>query len=470
MSGRYCIPGYFDNIDVKGNDIKEPGFLGKTIAVVKGTEIREPGFLGKTILVIKDGKIREPGFMGRTLFYIDDTGAIKEPKLFGRTVGAFPVFPGMGPSRETKQEWSQQKESRPTYEPRSSEPRPQKEVKAVKLENDDGSTTYHYQGIGSVTVSIDEGPTAEEAFMKPYNQAFAYAMFLRKYGVCKRPDQMQENEYAHWQFMNCGVKDVGKLHKELFDGGFYRPANVKEKLSIYKAPQVKDVANQLGISSSGKKDDVVLRVFESATIEQVNEIIKDDVYAISIKGQEFLDSNKLEIEYYFENTDPDITLDEYIKKRGTLSTFDLKWQSCLKALKEDDEQYGRNIHYNMYSLLEAEGKKGQALRYLLMVLRNDMSGVVAYKAIRQFPDENEFRGKQYAHIYFAPGLINDIKNHMEFYDPSMIDDVYSQKLPLDASNPELMKQVIRSIFDGTLNQDEVKKQLDENFEIESAKI
>ena len=81
MSGRDCIPGYFDNIDVKGNDIKEPGFLGKTIAVVKGSEIREPGFLGKTILVIKDGKIREPGFMGRTLFYIDDTGAIKEPKL-----------------------------------------------------------------------------------------------------------------------------------------------------------------------------------------------------------------------------------------------------------------------------------------------------------------------------------------------------------------------------------------------------
>ena len=59
---------------------------------------------------------------------------------------------------------------------------------------------------------------------------------------------------------------------------------------------------------------------------------------------------------------------------------------------------------------------------------------------------------------------------MEFYDPSMIDDVYSQKLPLDASNPELMTQVIKSIFDGTLNQDEVKKQLYENFEIESAKI
>lgn len=469
MAYRYGIPGFFEDVEVKGNDIKEPGFLGKTLYVVKGNEIREPGFLGKTILVIKDGKIKEPRFLGKTLFYIDETGAVKEPKIFGRTVGSFPLFPGMGPSRATKQEMSGHSEER-KYESESRKERPRRKVEAVVLENDDGSTTYQYEGVGSVTVSIGEEPTAEEAFMKPYNEVFAYAMFMKKYSVCKHPSQMQESEYAHWQFMACGVKNLNKLHKELFDKGYFRNANAKEKLSIYKAPQVKDVANQLGISSSGKKDDVVLRVFESATIEQVNEIIKDDVYAISIKGQEFLDSNKLEIEYYFENTDPDITLDEYIKKRGTLSTFDLKWQSCLKALKEDDEQYGRNIHYNMYSLLEAEGKKEQALRYLLMVLRNDMSGVIAYKAIRQFPDKNEFRGKQYAHIYFAPGLITDIKNHMEFYDPSMIDDVYSQKLPLDASNPELMKQVIKSIFDGTLKQDEVKKQLDENFEIESAKF
>ena len=98
MAGRYGIPGYFENVEVSGNRIKEPGFLGKTLYVVDGTRIREPGFGGKTILVIEKGRVKEPGFLGRTLFYIDKTGAIKETGLFGRTVGAFPLFPGMGPS------------------------------------------------------------------------------------------------------------------------------------------------------------------------------------------------------------------------------------------------------------------------------------------------------------------------------------------------------------------------------------
>lgn len=97
MANRYGIPGFFENVEVKGDEIKEPGFFGKTLFVIKGNEIRKPGFGGKTILVIKDGKIKEPGFFGRTLFYLDEKGAVKETGFFGRAVGAFPVYPGMGP-------------------------------------------------------------------------------------------------------------------------------------------------------------------------------------------------------------------------------------------------------------------------------------------------------------------------------------------------------------------------------------
>ena len=97
MANRYTIPGFFEDVEVVNGTIKQPGFTGKTLAVIKGTEIREPGILGKTILIIKDGVIKKPGFLGKILFYIDASGAIKEPKMFGRTVGAFPVYPGMGP-------------------------------------------------------------------------------------------------------------------------------------------------------------------------------------------------------------------------------------------------------------------------------------------------------------------------------------------------------------------------------------
>ena len=62
---------------LKGNEIKEPGFLGKTVYVIKGDEIHEPGFLGKTLYVIKGNEIRTPGWFGQTVAQTKDDGTIK---------------------------------------------------------------------------------------------------------------------------------------------------------------------------------------------------------------------------------------------------------------------------------------------------------------------------------------------------------------------------------------------------------
>ena len=72
-------------IIIKNNEIKEPGFLGKTIYVIKGNKICEQGLFGKTVYVIKDNKICEPGLLGSVLFVIKDN-KIKKPGLLGETV------------------------------------------------------------------------------------------------------------------------------------------------------------------------------------------------------------------------------------------------------------------------------------------------------------------------------------------------------------------------------------------------
>lgn len=74
-----------DKLVIKGNEIKEPGFLGKTLYVIKGNEIKEPGFLGRTIFVIKGNEIKEPGFLGKTVYVIKD-GEIRTPGWLGKTV------------------------------------------------------------------------------------------------------------------------------------------------------------------------------------------------------------------------------------------------------------------------------------------------------------------------------------------------------------------------------------------------
>ncbi len=75
----------WDKLIIKGNEIKEPGFFGKTIYVIKGNEIKEPGFFGKTVFVIKGNEIREPGFFGKTVYVIKGD-EIRTPGWFGTTV------------------------------------------------------------------------------------------------------------------------------------------------------------------------------------------------------------------------------------------------------------------------------------------------------------------------------------------------------------------------------------------------
>lgn len=74
-----------ENLIIKGNEIKEQGFFGKTVYVIKNNEIREPGLFGRTVYVIKGNEIKEPGFLGKTV-YIIDGDTIKTPGIFG---GAF---------------------------------------------------------------------------------------------------------------------------------------------------------------------------------------------------------------------------------------------------------------------------------------------------------------------------------------------------------------------------------------------
>lgn len=60
-----------ENLIIKGNEIKEPGILGKTVYIIKDREIREPGLFGRTAYIIDGKEIKEPGFGGKTVFIID---------------------------------------------------------------------------------------------------------------------------------------------------------------------------------------------------------------------------------------------------------------------------------------------------------------------------------------------------------------------------------------------------------------
>ena len=74
-----------DNFRIKGNEIKEPGVLGKTAYVVKGNEVKEKGVFGKTVYKIDGDKIKEVGRDGKTVYEIKDGKIKKATKTEGQS-------------------------------------------------------------------------------------------------------------------------------------------------------------------------------------------------------------------------------------------------------------------------------------------------------------------------------------------------------------------------------------------------
>lgn len=87
----YTIPGYFENCIIKGNEIKEDKFIGKTIYKYSNNELKEPKMFGATVLVFKQGGIYKPGFAGKKLFSVSPNGDVREIGLLGKIVGKIPI-------------------------------------------------------------------------------------------------------------------------------------------------------------------------------------------------------------------------------------------------------------------------------------------------------------------------------------------------------------------------------------------
>ncbi len=310
-----------------------------------------------------------------------------------------------------------------------------------------------------------------------YNEVLAYARFLNKYKTIKAPKYLHESEYAHWQFMSAGVEEVHKLHQELFDKGFYRPATVDEMLSTYTIPEIKRVASELAISVSGKKNDMIRTIAQNATAEMVAGILKTEIYTISDKALIYLEEHSLDIEYYNRDCN-DMSLEEYKATRQTVSERDIEWRDLQSALQAEPDQFGRNTHYHIAGYHKKYGDNKDALLSYLRVLYIDLSGAECYRAwdmMRGTDKESvQFRLNCTPSIVIAPGLIKEIQALVaEFFALDMIEQLYSEELPIQVCSKTMFTEIVSLIQKDALNQNilqTIEDTLNKNLKILAKKF
>lgn len=321
--------------------------------------------------------------------------------------------------------------------------------------------------IATVTATIQDSPSAEELFMEEYSEEKAYLTFLHKYESIKSSKNSEEGDYPHWMFMSCGVKEVKKLHEELENKGFYEKADPSHFLAIFKVGELRDIASKIGVDVHGKKEDIQNQIAASATSEKLEEVTGIVVDMLSEKGKEYLKDNELKWEYYCTVDTSTVSFEDFKKTRKTNSVEDIGIKDINKDIRNDKQNYGRNGYYRRYGFYLEHDETELAFIDLLTVLRIDLSGVCAYKAIKEFPDEADFRTKEFSQIYFAPGIIREITALKDKFNFGMLDKVYQIELPLDATDKLLMGEILNKIFSGELDdslQNSYREKLNKAFE------
>ena len=117
----------------------------------------------------------------------------------------------------------------------------------------------------------------------------------------------------------------------------------------------------------------------------------------------------------------------------------------------------------MYQLMAESGNKKKAIAFLLQVLYIDVSGVSGMDSYNHCKEgvfsKSDLENWFSSNVMIAPGIINPIADYAEYYSDSIIDKLYSWKLPVQICSKGLFLKIVHSALEGSTNFDSITSEL-----------
>ena len=313
--------------------------------------------------------------------------------------------------------------------------------------------TYEKNGIRYHRYSKTmNGATITES-VPEYNEVLVFYTFLNKYPRIKSPDLLQESDYPHMIFSRVGICEVSKLHRELHTKGFYQKADNKDTLMGYKVCDIKVIIEKLGLNIKGKKEDLIDGLISQVDENVLSSMIGNQYYVISDYGKQWMTEHKMEYDWY--NDDEEMTFAAYKVLRSKKGTHEIEKDRCLKTIQTDAKSFGRYDYDTLIEILKAEGNMREVVICYLKELLIDMSGALNYDSWRRGGFDSEII-EMCNTIVFTPHLVKMFPRIKDYYEPSMIDEAYNLKLPVNACSRDDFKDIAEIMFDGTMDTDTMK--------------
>lgn len=211
---------------------------------------------------------------------------------------------------------------------------------------------------------------------------------------------------SQWKQSEFG-SDYKKTLQYLFEEGYLRKSNLEENISYKIIPDLKEILKTKNLKISGKKADLIARIFNNFSEEELQKYCTSCRYILTDYGKKALSQNEIyilndkhanfpisQIYQYktkFKELNPDITDKEILFKiiqQSTINSITSRnWNEVRTALLREAE-YSQFLGYSQ-----------NALRCSLQITALDLSGC-----------QNEDRIDAYKDLFIAPGIIRIIEN------------------------------------------------------------
>lgn len=335
----------------------------------------------------------------------------------------------------------------------------EKQNPAANTKKDTSTTKTKY---GNVKVSFEViEPDSYEPEIPPLQGDYAKTVFL---WAASKPTTIRTEENSPRYFLyELGIRDIKKYHMQLINEGYYELASDAQKLNCLKLPELKEMLKALDLPVSGKKEVLIDRILGTADADFIKHYCPDDVYCLSDKGREFLVEHEVYTELHKHKV-WSVSWQEYDRvAAGSNDYLSIIWGILKKRLSKASLQESRNICYEMYTVLKEQGKRSDALEMLLRVFYLDLSA----SGMENFFDlykqgywtKKQLKEEFNIAIMLAPGIINALAELKDFYDESMVFDIYGWKEAFPICDQELFTKIVNSIMDGSYDEEKTLAKL-----------
>ncbi|MDE6596300.1 MAG: SAP domain-containing protein, partial [Oscillospiraceae bacterium] len=191
----------------------------------------------------------------------------------------------------------------------------------------------------------------------------------------------ENNSFQRFWEYDYSVFEPQKVLDSLFKRGFICVADISVVLKKISVPELKEFLKKAECKTSGKKDELIIRILDKYSKEDLEKIFPVKYYALTSLGENELQQNEyvvyLHKHHYMSVCDMNIALNK--------SNFDHKlyrdiiWghfnQQIMEYYKNTDFGLYRNIRLDMYNFLVEENRYKDAFWHLTEVASYDLSGL-----------------------------------------------------------------------------------------------